>query len=192
VEGNEQVDGEAKAAAQGKQSAPHLLPPFLRNIHHLPAGISATKQAFKADLKHRWQERWKESPRYARLQKIDKKLPSPQFLTDIAGLSHRQSAILIQLRTRRIQLHAHLHKIKQVETPLCPLCFASDETVHHYLFECRAWRWARHLMKQEAGREASSLKYLLGTAKGMKTVLNYVGRTKRLNSTFGAFTPATH
>jgi hypothetical protein len=127
-----------------------------------------------------------------RLQKIDTKSPSPRYLKDISELSRRQASLIIQLRTNRIQLHAHLYRIRQVESSLCPLCFAESETVHHYLFECRAWRHVRHLMSMEAKRNASSLKFLLGTKEGMKIVLKYVGRTRRLNKTFGEYIPALH
>ncbi|KIJ39055.1 hypothetical protein M422DRAFT_175699 [Sphaerobolus stellatus SS14] len=48
-------------------------------------------------------------------------------------------AILVQLWTGHAQLNKHLHHIKHVQTNICPACRREPETVHHYLFRCKAY-----------------------------------------------------
>ncbi|KAI0767744.1 hypothetical protein C8Q74DRAFT_1163953, partial [Fomes fomentarius] len=77
AEGNEMVDEEAKWAAQGNSSDAAELPEFLRGV--LPDGVSATRQAYSATLLPRWKEKWKTSPRYTKMSRIDPSLPSDKF-----------------------------------------------------------------------------------------------------------------
>ena len=137
VEGNEAADGEAKMASEGDNSDRHLLPPQLAE-GELPHSLSAVQQAFKATLKEQWKRRWKTSPRYAHTANIDPSLPSKSYQKFMGNLTRAQDSLLTQLRMGHIPLNKHLHRLKKSPSPLCPYCLHTDESVHHFLFECQA------------------------------------------------------
>jgi hypothetical protein len=188
VEGNELVDVEAKKASQGDSSEPNLLPPLLTE-YHLGHSTAALKQTHLKMLKGIWRTRWLRSPRFSKLSKIDPSCPLSKFQKATAELTRAQTSVLIQLRTGHIGLNKHLARIKRSDTPLCPSCRLAEESVHHLLFDCPAYRNERHLLNQALGRKASSLKFLLNHAKGIQAVLKYIGRTGRLKKNFGDVTP---
>ena len=67
-----------------------------------------------------------------------------------------------------------------MDIPTCVHCRVSDETIHHYLFDCKTWKHERWLMGRSLGRASKSLRSLLNTKQGVKEVLKFIGRTKRL------------
>ncbi|KAG2058414.1 hypothetical protein BDR06DRAFT_850098, partial [Suillus hirtellus] len=54
----------------------------------------------------------------------------------IALLLKHKASIYIQLRTHHLPLSYHLHYIGKHDSPHCPMCPGTDETVHHFLFDC--------------------------------------------------------
>ena len=58
--GNEEVDQEAKKAAEGNSSRIGALPSLLVE-GSLPLSVTAMRQAFTAKLWHMWETNWKES-----------------------------------------------------------------------------------------------------------------------------------
>jgi hypothetical protein len=188
VEGNEAADAEAKEASTGDSSTSSELPTFLQS-DELPHSVAATRQTFRMGLRRQWRERWQTSPRYARINKIDNTLPSKSYHKETAGLTRAQTSLITQLRTGHIPLNRHLHRIKRATTPICPACSKADETVHHYLFECRPHEHARHGLRKKLGRKSASIKELLGRRKGILALLRYVADTRRLEGAFGDVTP---
>ncbi|KAH7918444.1 hypothetical protein BV22DRAFT_977468, partial [Leucogyrophana mollusca] len=79
VAGNEEADKQAKLAATSRRnSSPNRdLPLYLRT--GLTSSLSALKQSHAKDMKMKWDEQWKLSPRYARTNRIDPKLPLASF-----------------------------------------------------------------------------------------------------------------
>ena len=140
-------------------------------------------------LKVEWNEGWKKSPRYRKASKIDSSFPFQKFRKSAAGLSRAQTSILTQLRTGHIALNGYLARIHRADSPLCPSCDTAVEVVHHYLFDCPAYRNEHHLLSQVLGRKARSLRYLLGNAVGMRELLRYIGRTKRFSKGFSEVLP---
>jgi ribonuclease HI len=181
VEGNELVDGAAKAAAAGESSQEALLPPEWATST-LPASISARKQAYKMALHRQWRKDWSSSPRYAKMSRIDPSLPSNKYKQIIAELSRAQSSLIIQLRSGHIPLNAYLHRISKRDSPICTHCKDGDETVHHFLFDCTTWSYERWPLSRRLGRASRSLATLLGTKKGVDEVLKYIGRTGRFKA----------
>ena len=184
VEGNERVDREAKEAAKGRSSQKRNLPKFLTKAP-LPKSISAQRQEFNAGLIRRWKLEWEKSPRHARISRIDPTMPSNGFRKLMAGLSRSQASIIMQLRTGHVLLRKHLSQICKVDTVTCLHCQQDEESVHHYLFECAAWRHERWHMGWSLGRKAKSADCTLNTQKGVKEVIRFVGRTARFKSVFG-------
>lgn len=186
LQGNEAVDGEAKAAAEGDSSWKARLPVLLRGSR-LPTSASAAKQFFFEDTKERWAREWKRSPRYQRILRVDESTPSNKFLTLAGELKRNEASLLFQLRTGHIPLRAHLYKIKKATSPSCPHCGNDDqhETVFHYLIQCEHYRHERHILFLKLKRMASSLSYLLTSDDAVAPLLSFVHATSRLRSTFG-------
>jgi hypothetical protein len=151
--------------------------------------MAALKQEYLKNLKTTWHQRWKTSPCYSRTTKIDASFPFTKYEKATTGLTRAQTSILVQLRSGHIGLNKHLARLKTADSPLCPSCNLSEESVHHLLFECPAYQNERFLLRQKLGRKAASLKYLLNHKTGIQEVLKFIGRTKRLCKNFGDVTP---
>ena len=78
------------------------------------------------------------------MDKIDNKFPSHSFLAVTSHLSKAQASVLMQLHTGHIPLNYFLHKINKVESPVCPICWLADKTIHHYLFNCLRHAYEHH------------------------------------------------
>lgn len=178
VEGNELADSEAKKAAEGDSSPASDLPWHLR-ANVLPHNVSAVKQDLTKTLQRIWRKRWTNSPRYAKISKIDDKLPSKQYRQLAATLPRAHSSLIMQLRSHTIPLNQYLHMIKRNDTARCPNCDLADENIRHFLFECPAYARERHALREQLGRRAKNMKYLLGDLKGMKATIKYVAQTRR-------------
>ena len=189
-EENEDVDTEAKAAAEGKCSPAKDLPRVLRNAP-LPRSLSAARQFHMTHLKTCWQLNWKKSHRYAnRMQLIDPSLPSPKYLKAIDKLTRPQAAAITQLRIGHVPLNGHLFRIRRATSPYCPHCGPDTiETVRHFLIECRYYRVARSRFEDKFRRQAHNINFLLSTPKAFPLILQFIKDTKRLQTIFGSLTP---
>ncbi|KAJ3473536.1 hypothetical protein NLI96_g12952 [Meripilus lineatus] len=183
---NEDIDGDAKTAAQGFTSPANKLPALLRK-HPLPRSLSAARQANLADLKKRHTEQWKKSKRYThRMKFIDPTMPSPKFLKSISNLTRPQAAIITQLRTGHAPLNEHLHRIKRSATPNCPHCGPGfTESVRHFLIQCRHHSRARYQMYRKLKRNAYNIEYLLQAPKAFPHVIKFIRDSNRLSNIFG-------
>ena len=187
--GNELVDTEAKAAAQGDSSPTSELPPLLRK-KPLPISISSTRQVLKNNLTTRWKGEWQLSPRYERMLAIDNSLPSNDYLSIIGQLRRNQASLLTQFRTGHIPLNVTLFRIKKAASPFCPHCgHGTPESIFHFLLICPHHASARRPLLAVLGRHAMSIPFLLGTKTGIPYFLRYVADTKRLKTTFGEIRP---
>jgi len=125
------------------------------------------------------------SPRYAALCTIDSSAPSKHFASIIDELPRRHGSLLFQLRSGHAPLNKHLFRIKKSLTATCQLCNEKDESVHHYLFECPAHIRPRNAMRTQLGTRAHHMKNLLNESKCLKTLFQYIARTRRFETTFG-------
>lgn len=163
AEGNEMADEEVKWATQGNSSNTAELPEALHGT--LPDRVSAIQQAYSATLLPRWKERWKTSPRYMKLSRIDLTLPSDKFFKAVKSLLKAVASLLTQLQTG-IPLNKHLHKISATESLHCQHCLEVPKTV----MTCPCYCSQRHQLRQELGQSASSLPYLLTRKKAIPTL----------------------
>jgi hypothetical protein len=186
--GNERADGEAKVAAKGCSSHVRSLPGFLAD-GQMPISIYAWHQKSDSYLKSKWRAAWAASPRHDRIHRIDPSLPSKSFRKLTKGLSRNQTSALAQLRSGHVPLNVYLHRINKASSPGCASCLQGDESVHHFLFECRTWNHERWQMEKALGREAKSAACIMSTEKGISELLKYVGHTGRLKATFGDVLP---
>ncbi|KAI0261466.1 hypothetical protein BC834DRAFT_785204, partial [Gloeopeniophorella convolvens] len=68
IEGNKQVDEDAKLAAAGLTSNKKDLPAPLHKL--FPRSASAIKQAANDAIKVKWKQKWAKSPRYDQYKKL--------------------------------------------------------------------------------------------------------------------------
>ena len=173
-------------AAKGHSSWARRLPDFLAD-GQMPISISAWRQKSDSYLKSKWRAAWAASPapRHDRIHRIDPSLPSKSFHKLTKGLSCNQTSTLTQFRSGHVPLNVYLHRINKASSLGCASCLQGDESVHHFLFECRTWNHERWWMERELGREAKSAACIMSTEKGISELLKYVGHTGRLKATFG-------
>ncbi|KIJ28471.1 hypothetical protein M422DRAFT_80120, partial [Sphaerobolus stellatus SS14] len=77
--GNEAADTRAKEASQGTISPTAELPDILR--HTLPSSVAALCVQHEKTMILRWAIEWMKSPRFAKLSRIDKNMPSSKTFT---------------------------------------------------------------------------------------------------------------
>ncbi|VDB89214.1 unnamed protein product [Peniophora sp. CBMAI 1063] len=175
---NEFVDGQAKLAAEGDESAASELPACLHAKPRL--SVPAARQEYAARLKARWQEEWQLSPRYARHRDWAPDATSKRHLQSTSGLSRRDSTLLFQLRSGHVPLNAHLHRINCAPSPTCTACEEADETVAHFIYECPARQSERRRLKAAAGKRWRNRTFLLTDDKGIAALMAYVRDTGRI------------
>lgn len=118
-------------------------------------------------------EEWKASPLAARMDRIDPDMPSKTYGKVAERLPRRQASILIQLRTEHVPLQKFFFRIQKEDTPTCPSCRTTRETVYHYLMECPAFNEQRDQLARDAGPAARSMKDLLNPASTMRPLFRY-------------------
>ncbi|CAA7269138.1 unnamed protein product [Cyclocybe aegerita] len=183
IEGNERADGEAKKGATDGSSPKMQLPIALRK--KLPTSKAAVKQHYIMRLKLKAVQKWKQTKRYARLQRFDEEMPAKAYQKLTRQLRRKQATIMYQLRTGHAPLAKHLHQIGKADSPICPNCGEHDKTVEHYLLRCSKHRRTREAMMRRAGLAASSLEALLTERKLLPHLFSYIEATGRLRAVFG-------
>lgn len=178
IQGNEDVDAEAKQAAEGR-STPTFKP--IKILHHpLPASKAAVVAAKREQFNRLWRQQWQKSPKCRFVKKIDNAHPPSKAIHKIfEDLSRAECSVLAQLRTAHIGLNHHLHRMGTTTTADCPHC-AVPETVSHYLLSCRRFAAQRSILLTQSCRRNPQLRDLLSfRSKSHKAVLNYVRATNR-------------
>jgi ribonuclease HI len=168
VAGNEEVDGEAKAAARGDSTIkrPHDLK---RPLQHNIAALRAYQKKELVAEHHR--RITTESYRYFNgYCRIDPAASPSQYRKHVRGLTRPQESLLAQLRMGHVGLNAFLFRIKRAETATCPACGNYKDTVAHFLFQCFKYRIARAALP----RSARTFEGLLNTRSHLPALFAYV------------------
>lgn len=188
VPGNEEADRLAKLGAEGVDLSEACdLPPLLRK--KLPLSKSALDMTLSKRIKAEATKVLRESKQWVRLQDIDPSMPSTAFRKTIVAknLTRGQGTLYMQLRSGHAPLNGHLHRIRVINSPVCPACEGAFETVKHYLLECPATNGYRRPMLSALGLETRpELKHLLGNRKAIKPLFKFIERTRRFKDDFGA------
>lgn len=150
--------------------------------------ISALKQWHEDVLRKRWEKKWKKSPRYARATNIDPSMPSNRYIKLVVTLPRQQTSLYTQLHTCHLPLNQHLHRIGKSITPHCPTCPDTDETIHHFLFNCPQYTQERHQFTNILRRQASSIQYILTAEKATQPLMHYINQTRRFKPIFSELT----
>jgi hypothetical protein len=149
----------------------------------LPISRAAEIQRHNAELKRQAQAIFAKSPRASFAHEIDPTMPSAAFARITKDMPRRHASLLIQLRTGHVALNKYMHRIGKTSSPICNQCQSAQETVHHYLFRCPAFKEQRKIMKERLKRGANSIRMLLGGHKAMKHLFRYILDTKRFEKT---------
>ena len=183
IEGNEQVDEQAKKAITDGSSDTEKLPKILKKP--LPRSKTAIKWAYNEKLKRTTQKLWQKSKRYDRMKKSDPAAPSSKYVDLITGLPRKHASILTQLRTGHAPLAKHLFRIGKADSPICPACQQADETIQHYILHCPAHQAARQNLRNSTGGRDINITKLFTTRKTLRALFRYAAETGRWRGTFG-------
>ena len=129
VAGNEKADEEAKKAALGSSSLEHYRPTAIKYL--------CLKQEHLRSLRSQWAARWKASPRYRKIARIDDtSLPMKNYFKSLEGLTRARSSILFQ---EHVPLNKYLFRIERSNTDKCLACSQLTgrevvESVRHFCF----------------------------------------------------------
>ena len=169
VDGNEQADQAAKAAAT--QLIPY--PPQYKNEirskkinsnndeNQTGNQVEDRKEYRKTTTKYE-----STSGHYNRTQIIWK-------------LQQRKHVVWIsRLRTGHCHLNEYLHRFKIIETSECE-CGAGRETVDHFLLNCELYDEERDKLRRKIGAQGMRTSVLLGDSTTIKDTIEYIENTGR-------------
>ena len=106
---------------------------------------------------------WSASPSFDRMALIDPDFSHLKFVKLMCSLSYNQASMLFQLRLRHVPLNTYLHRIKKVDSLICPCCQQHREMVVHCIMWCEAHTKARQTMFNAGGRDTRNIGKLLLT-----------------------------
>lgn len=185
VKGNERADELAKEAAEGQCSNDRKLPPELRAGKSLPISKSAVKTTFKKDLQKQAKADQGKEERIIKLQATDPSAPSANIKKILERLPRKQASLLTQLITEHVPLCKYLHRFKKADSPLCPTCLRSSESVHHYLMDCPAFEIPRRERSRALRGKGRKVAELLTDDRCTRELFKYIAATQRFSTTHG-------
>ena len=185
--GNEEVDSEAKKAAEGSDNNRNCNFGILKRP--LPTSRSAYRQKLRDEVRSIYEKEFRQGPRYRRITTIDPSMPSNSFHKLTLELPRRYVSLLTQLRTNHIPLQAYLHKFKLADTPICQLCEGAPETVTHYIMFCPRHATHRRKLRRELAPKTLDLS-VLGNKDGFAALFHFVKSTDRFEESYGDLSPS--
>ena len=182
IEGNDEVDGEAKKAVEGHTSDKKALPPLLHKA--LKNNKAALRQSRKEKLKKRWQQEWDASDCAAKYNSIGFSSPSNNFITLISddNLSRKDASRIFQLRAGHVPLNGYLECFKRMDSAQCPTCSHPRENVQHFLMDCPTYKHERWKLYRQSKIREPSLKALLNKEELVIPLANYLRATGRFET----------
>ena len=169
IHGNEVADEEAKRAATerlGAQAPTNH--PTLKSML-----IQQARAKSESDNEKIWIEAGKTHHTHYRRITAPPYVKTGSELYD--GLSRRNTALLVRLRTGHCALNNYLNRMKITESPICE-CGHSRETVRHYIVECPIYESCRETLRNAVGARNLRVERLLGQPK----FINSSGRFKEI------------
>ena len=172
IVGNEKADEEAKKAALEKLREEQAPP------HHKLKAAQVTK--INDDINTAARKTWNNGKGNARQHR---KLTRPRRLKTgtrlYDGLSRKQSANLIRLRTGHCRLNKYLNRCNIIEDPTCD-CGRGIENVKHFLLLCKNHEGTRKVLRKKVGGRNMRMENLLGDLKLVKYQRGHVDNKKLL------------
>src|SRR5579859_3577927 len=172
IAGNDKADEEAKKAAQEQVIGESTTQYKLKSVQ---------RTKINEDINAAAKNAWNNGKSNARQHR---KLTRPQrFKAGVrlyGGLSRKQAANLIRLRTGHCRLNSYLHRHNIIDDAACD-CGRGIENAKHFLLLCKNHEEARKELKKEVGGRNMRMERLLGDPKLVKSTLEYVEETGRFN-----------
>jgi hypothetical protein len=128
---NEAIDITVKKIIEWKQTNRESLISITVNSKIF---ISAIKNEIRIRAKIEWIETWKIIIIERIIHRIIKKLIK-NVLKKFKKMTRFESAVIVQIRTNKIELRNYLHKIKTIKFSRCS-CDVRRQTMHHTLLKC--------------------------------------------------------
>ncbi|KAM0724065.1 hypothetical protein Q7P37_000245 [Cladosporium fusiforme] len=177
IEGNEAADIAAKEATgwrEGPASGSRADPPPKLCALQATLTMWSRKEADKM-----WETSWQQETK-GRTTFRHTPAPSKKVLHLHEGLTKRQSAILVQLRTEKIGLRDFLfrQKVPDILDPMCT-CQEGRQTVRHILFTCRKLKDIRR-QEFEHLPEGNDLRAILSKRKVAIKAIRFIERAQIL------------
>jgi ribonuclease HI len=177
IEGNEAADIAAKEATgwrEGKETGPRAdLPTELYTLQ------ATCKMWTRKEADRNWHSSWQQETK-GRTTFRHTPAPSKKVLQLHDGLTKRQSAILVQMRTEKIGLRDFLfrRKVPDILDPMCD-CQEGRQTVRHVLLVCRK---LNDIRRQELGYlpEGKGLRAILSKRKVATKAIKFMERVQIL------------
>ena len=167
IDGNEQADRAAKAAATS-----NVNPPIIKMK-------SAQNRTIQTMIKNQWEIEWKAGKENARRLRNMSQYPGVSRGLKLYGSLERKYVVLIsRLRTGHCHLNQYLHRFNVIETPQCE-CGAERETVEHYLLNCELYDEERDALRRRVGAQGMRIATLLGDSQIIKETVEYIEKTGR-------------
>ncbi|PPR07816.1 hypothetical protein CVT24_002896 [Panaeolus cyanescens] len=193
VEGNERADEAARGAAEtergegGSDGEGGEEAESWEEEEEIPMSRAAMRQKLMKRVTEKRRDEWRASSRYEKINGYDQTLPSRTFSKLTTKMKRKQASIIFQMRTGHIQLKKHLARIGKADSPICEKCHRKDETVYHYLMECRGHEIARRKHFGYMGRNNSTMTKLLSDPAHLPKLFRYLNDTGRFTQNFGTF-----
>ncbi|QRV86981.1 Reverse transcriptase from transposon X-element protein [Ceratobasidium sp. AG-Ba] len=179
--GNVLADKEAKLAAKGEKYAHDLVPLGLANYRRRITKHLAKEWTKLANREYANQG-WKRTTAGAKLLAKFPLVEPSKFLQNTRHLNRSQATLTFRIITGHVQLNAHLHILRLVDSPVCQACGEARETVSHFVLFCPKYTAIRQHVLTSRGRDFLSLSFLFSSISGITALLEYVRRTSRLSS----------
>ena len=109
-----------------------------------------------------------------------KKIPGPHRATTEEGSQHPNT-----IRTGHAPLAKHLFCIGKVNSPICPACQQSEESIQHYMLHIPAHHHARQQLQSSTGGRDINIRKIFSTPKYMHPLFQFITATQHLHNTFG-------
>ena len=177
IPGNEAADRAAKEATgwrkDGRRHPPVNAPPKLLSLK------STLKRWCKIQAQMDWTVKWRTETK-GRATYRHTQIPTKKVLQLHKGLSKRESALLVQLRTEKIGLKDFLfnRRVPGIADPRCE-CGERRQTVAHVLLHCKTHKSLRNqIFGTLAGR--NNLRAILTKPQLATKAIQYVDQTRIL------------
>jgi hypothetical protein len=180
VEGNEAADIAAKEATgwrdgQDDSTESHRAGP----PDELYPVTATLKRDGRREIDKKWQISWRDETKGRSTYRYTP-IPDKKILQLHNGLTKRESALLVQLRTEKIGLNDFLfnRKVPGILDPMCP-CREGRQTVRHVLLTCRR---LRDLRSEQFGRlpGRTSLRTILNKHKLATRAIKFIEQAQIL------------
>ncbi|KAG2074480.1 hypothetical protein BDR04DRAFT_1115668 [Suillus decipiens] len=155
----------------------------------LPISKAAINQAFQHIIKNKSDSITKKSPRNTHFKKINPSFPSRCFAKLADTLPRCHAALLTQLRTGHVPSISIYTTSQELPPPHAHPAESNQNPFTTTPLACPTYESQRNIMRAELVPKAQQIKYLTNDEKSIKSLFEFIARTRRLINTFGDVTP---